>query len=76
MIQYYLKVYNEENGDLKYEGRHCTFLDENNDFDFEIDPLPIGIQKHYQNGKVIEKDETDATIRILLNRIGNNVECD
>lgn len=69
IVQYYCKQYNKDDGSLKEEGWYCNYLDNNNHFDYEIEPLPIGIHKYYNEGKVIFKDNTNSSIQILLNMI-------
>ena len=70
IVQFYAKGYSQIDGSLEVEGWNCNYLDANNDFDYIADPLPIGIQKYYRDGKLIEKDETAWSIDVLLNMAG------
>lgn len=70
IVQFYVRSYNHEDGRLDSEGWYLDFLEEDNRFDFELDPLPTGIHKFYENGEVIERDYTDSSIERLLRAVG------
>lgn len=70
MVQYYGKQYDHHLGTLEGEGWYCALLEQDNSFDFEIEPLPIGIHRHYLDDEIIFTDDTESTIQILLNMAG------
>ena len=70
IVQYYIKIYDHHLGTISDEGWYCALLEKDNSFDFEIDPLPIGIHKHYLDDRIILTDETSSTIQMLLNMAG------
>lgn len=65
MVQFFCKEY-DSRGDIIREGWYCSFIEDDNDFDFMINPFEIGVHKEFGMHPK-EKDLTHTTIEILNN---------